>query len=75
MPFLVWVPVATSVTLGVVYMFSADGRARSKLVVAGVFFVAVYLQFFSRHALAGLLLNVGLAISLLLWRKATSGLR
>ena len=59
-PLLVWVPVATSVILGVVYLFFGDSGPGFKILGTAVFFAAVYFQFFSRHFLLGFLLQIGL---------------
>ena len=69
LPFLVVIPVATSLILGIRYVFQGDGPPATKIVGTAVFGAALYLQFFSRHALFGLLLQVVLAFSLALWRK------
>ncbi len=69
LPFLVLMPVVTSLILGIVYVFHGDGPPATKIVGTAVFGAALYLQFFSRHALFGLLLQIALAISLALWRK------
>jgi len=66
---LFWLPAAASLILGTVYLFFGDGRPAYKALGAVVFLVAVYLQFFSRHTLGGLLLQVGLALCLALWRR------
>jgi hypothetical protein len=71
LPLLVWVPVVTSLVLGVVYLFLGDADPRVKVLVVVVFVAAVYLQFFSRHALAGMLLQIALAFYLVLWKRVT----
>ena len=63
------VPVATSLILGIVYVAAAEGRGARKLSVTAVFLVAVYLQFFTLHVLAGMLLQLVLALGLAVWRK------
>ena len=69
LPFLALLPVATSLVLGIVYVFHGDGPPAIKLVGTLAFGTALYLQFYSRHALFGMLLQITLAIALLLWRK------
>jgi hypothetical protein len=69
LPFLVLLPVATSLILGIVYVFHGDGPPAIKIVGTVVFGSALYLQFFSRHSLFGLLLQIALAVSLALWRR------
>ena len=69
LPFLVLLPVGTSLVLGIVYVFHSDGPPAIKIVGTAVFGAALYLQFFSGHALFGMLLQIALAISLALWRK------
>ena len=72
LPLLVWVPVATSLILGRIYLFAEEGRPACKIIGSVVFLVAVYLQFFSRHALIGLLLQTALALVLAVWRKVSA---
>ena len=67
---LPWVPAATSLILAIVYLAAGDASPARKLTVTAVFLVAVYLQFFSRHALPGMLLQVAVALGLAVWRKA-----
>ena len=69
LPFLMLLPVATSLILGIVYVFHGDGPPVIKIVGTVVFSSALYLQFFSRHSLFGLLLQIALAVSLALWRR------
>ena len=69
---LPFVPVATSLILGMVYLVAGEARITPKLSGAVVFLVAVYLQFFSRHGLAGMLLQLALALGLAVWRKANA---
>ena len=64
------VPVATSLILGIIYLAAGDASLARKLSVAAVFLTAVYLQFFSLHGLAGMLLQLVLALGLVVWRKA-----
>jgi hypothetical protein len=73
LPFLFLVPVFTSVVFGVVFVLLGDVRARTKGLVLGVFVIAAYLQFFSRFVLAGMLVQIGLALTLVLWRRFDSG--
>lgn len=67
---LAWVPVFTSAILGFVYLVAGDGRPPVKIAGTAIFLVAVGLQFFSRFALAGLLLQVALALALAVWRRS-----
>jgi hypothetical protein len=67
-----WFPAAVSLVLGIVYLIYGEGRSVTKLVGAAVFGVAVYLQFFSRYSLAGLLLQVALGVCLALWLRSAS---
>ena len=69
LPFLDLIPVATSLILGIVYVFHGDGPPAIKIVGTVAFGTALYLQFFSRHTLFGLLLQIALALALALWRK------
>ena len=68
-PFLVWIPAGVSAIIGVVYVFYGDAKPLYKMLGVALFVVATYLQFFSSYALAGLLLQVGLALSLALWLR------
>ena len=63
------VPMATSLILGIVYVAAGQASLARKLSVAFVFLVGVYLQFFSRHVLAGMLLQLVLALGLAVWRR------
>lgn len=67
--FLAWIPVGTSLIFGLIYLVSTEGRPLLKVLGIAVFAVAVYLQFFSRYALAGMLLQIVLALSLALWHR------
>ena len=69
---LIWVPVGTSVVLGILYLSWGEARPPFKILGTVVFLAAVYLQFFSRHATFGLVLQVAVALSLVLWRKLDS---
>ena len=69
LPCLVLIPIITSLVLGIVYVFHSDGPRAIKIIGILAFGTAMYLQFFSRHALVGMLLQVALALSLALWRK------
>ena len=72
MIFLAWVPAGTSLILGVVYLFVGEARPILKVLGVVVFCGAVYLQFFSRHSLLGLLLQIALALHLALWRRISA---
>lgn len=69
LPFLVLVPVGTSLVLGIVYVSSWNTKPASKIAVTVIFTAAVYLQFFTGHSLFGLLLQVVLALYLAMWQK------
>ena len=69
LPFLDLIPVATPLILGIAYVFHGDGPPATKIVGAVAFGAALYLQFFSRHTLFGLLLQIALALALVLWRR------
>ena len=73
LPILFMLPAFASFVLGVVFVVLGDAHPRTKLIVAAAFAAAVYLQFFSRFALVGLLFQVSLALGLLLWRRLDSG--
>ena len=68
-PILFFIPVLASFALGVVFVVLSDARPWTRILVVIVFALAAYLQFLTRFALAGLVLQVGLALSLLLWRR------
>ena len=69
LPFLAWIPLGTSLVLGAVFLITTDVRRLPKILGIAIFAVAVCLQFFSRFALAGLLLQIALALALALWRR------
>lgn len=62
-------PAAASLILGIVYVALGEASIARKRTVAVVFLVAVYLQFLTRHAMAGMLLQITLALGLAVWRK------
>jgi len=64
---LAWIPAATSLVLGVVYLYQGEARPAFKVLGVAIFVAAVYLQFFSMHSLIGMLLQVGLAFGLAFW--------
>jgi hypothetical protein len=64
-----FVPATVSLVLGIVYLMMGTAGPVAKCLGAAVFLVAVYLQFFSRWPLAGLLMQIGLALCLELWRR------
>ena len=68
-PLLFFIPVFVTLLLGLAFLFFGSVGPAFKLGGIAVFAAAVYLQFFSRFALAGLLIQVALAFSLALWRK------
>jgi len=72
-PLLFFIPVFVSLFLGVAFLFLGSASPGFKLAGVVIFAVAVYLQFFSRFDLAGLLIQVALALSLVLWRRMDAG--
>ncbi len=70
---LVYIPGLVTVVLGIPFLFLSSARPAIKLAGVLVFAAAVYLQFFGRHNLAGLLIQIGLAVSLALWRRMDTG--
>ena len=70
---LFFIPVFVTLFLGVAFLFFGSAGPAIKLAGVVCFAVAVYLQFFSRFHLAGLLIQIALAFSLALWRKMDSG--
>jgi len=69
LPLLMWVPVAASLVLGLVYLVTGEGGPGLKVGIGVVFLAAVILQVRSSYPLAGLLLQAGLALALALWWK------
>ena len=67
--YLLLIPAGVSLILGIVYLFTGEGRPLTKAVGAVVFLVGLYLQFFTLYAVAGLLLQTALAFCLALWKK------
>ena len=72
-PLLFFIPVFVTLFLGVAFLFFGEASPGFKLAGVVIFAAAVYLQFFSRFALAGMLIQVALAFSLALWRKIDAG--
>ena len=68
-PLLFLIPVFVSLFLGVAYVRLGSAGPGIKLAGILVFAIAVYLQFSSRFALAGLLIQIALALSLVLRRR------
>ena len=64
-----FVPVIASAALGALYLSWGDGGVVLKVAGTGVFLLAAYLQFFSPYALAGVLLQSALALTLEIWRR------
>lgn len=64
-----FVPVLASLVLGVLYLTMGDGSPVVKGAGVAVFALGVYLQFFSGQMLAGVLVLVGLALTLEFWRR------
>jgi len=69
LPLLWLVPLFVSVSFGLVFLAMEEGKLALKLSGATLFVIAVYLQFFSSHALTGLLLQTVLATALALWKR------
>jgi hypothetical protein len=72
LPFLVLVPVTTSLIFGVMYLYLGEAGSALKIVGTVIFVAAVYLQFFSSHTLFGLLFQVGLALCLAMWHRVSA---
>ena len=72
-PLLFFIPVFVTLFLGVAFLFFSEASPVFKLAGVAFFAAAVYLQFFSRFALEGMLIQVALALSLALWRKMEAG--
>jgi len=70
---LVFVPAIVTLVLGIPFLAMSETSPVLKLAGVVIFAVAVYLQFFSRFGLAGMLIQIALAISLTLWRRMGSG--
>jgi len=64
-----YVPIFASFVLGIQYLWAGDGSTATKVIGAGVFLAAAYLQFFSPYMVAGVLLQVALALTLEFWRR------
>jgi hypothetical protein len=69
MAFLGYVPIFASFVLGVLYLWAGDGSSVTKVIGAVVFLTAAYLQCFSPFMVAGVLLQVALALTLEFWRR------
>jgi hypothetical protein len=72
LPLLALIPVGTSLILGVVFLFLGEARPGVKGLGTIVFFIAVYLQFFSTFSLPGMLLQIVLALCLAWWRQTST---
>jgi hypothetical protein len=66
-----FVPVLASMALGGMYLVWGEGSAALKAAGVAVFVLAAYLQFFSPYLVAGVLLQVALALTLEFWRRVT----
>lgn len=64
-----YVPIFASFVLGIQYLWTGDGGTATKAIGAAVFLTAAYLQFFSPYMVAGVLLQVALALTLEFWRR------
>ena len=69
MAFLGYVPIFASFVLGILYLWTGEGGTVTKAIGVAVFLTAAYLQFFSPHMVAGVLLQVLLALTLEFWRR------
>lgn len=72
---LSWLPPLVSLVLTIVFVLTADAGPRAKGGVVAVFFAALLLQYRGSGLAApviGLVLQVILAVSLLLWLKVSS---
>ena len=69
MAFLGYVPIFASFVLGVLYLWAGDAGTIAKVIGVVVFLTAAYLQFFSPYMVAGVLLQVSLALTLEFWRR------
>jgi len=69
MIFLALIPILVTIVLGPVFLFEGSANRGIKLIGVLVFALAAYLQFFSRFDLAGMLIQVVLALGLALWRR------
>jgi hypothetical protein len=72
LPFLALVPAATSLILGLMYLYLGEARPPLKILGTFIFVAASYLQFFSSHSLFGLLCQVGLALCLAMWQRVSA---
>jgi hypothetical protein len=64
-----YVPVISSLVLGLIFLWLGYGTPLSRAIGIGVFIVAGYLQFWSPYMVTGVLLQVGLAMTLELHRR------
>ena len=70
---LFWVPPFAVCALGIIYLVFGESRPLAKILLAALFFVGIYFQFFASGrtaSLIGLLIQVVLGISLSLWLRA-----
>jgi len=67
--FLSLIPICVTLVLGPVFLFEGSASRGIKWIGLSVFVLAAYLQFFSRLSLAGLLIQIALALALALWRR------
>ena len=67
-----YVPVLASAALGLLYLALGEGSPRLKGVGVMVFLVAAYLQFVAGDLLPGILLQIALAFTLEMWRRANT---
>jgi hypothetical protein len=64
-----FVPILASATLGLIYLWMGEGNTLRNGAGIAIFLLAAYLQFFSPYLVAGLLIQVLLALTLEFWRR------
>jgi hypothetical protein len=64
-----YVPILASFVIGLQYLGAGEGSTATKTIGVAVFLTAAYLQFFSPYMVAGVLLQVALALTLEFWRR------
>lgn len=69
---LQWIPIGAAFALGLAYTFTGEGGRGRKILIWVVFGAAAWLQFATRFALFGLLLQAALAMCLAIWWKLES---
>ena len=64
-----YAPILASAVLGILYLWTGEAGPVTKAIGVAVFVTAAYLQFFSPYMMAGVLLQVALALTLEFWRR------